>query len=95
MTEEEHQRFIQGMDQALRAGQGIGKGFSQIIKENIPNPPRSARAAVSSGVSLKDACYLVQYFFSFTYLFVPVLLSVVLLRQAALGVRCLGRCLWS
>ena len=35
-TEDEHRRFLPAMDQALRAGQGIGKVFSQIIKEKFP-----------------------------------------------------------
>ena len=35
-TEDEHERFLPAMDQALRAGQGIGKVFSQIIKEKFP-----------------------------------------------------------
>jgi hypothetical protein len=38
VTEEEHERFVRRMEQALTAGEGIGnlKGFSQIIKEKYP-----------------------------------------------------------
>jgi hypothetical protein len=47
-TEEEHERFIGRMEQALRSGEGIGslKRFSKIIKEK--NPESSKKRAGGS-----------------------------------------------